>query len=62
MAPKRFITSVSYDMRNGSKALHHFNIAKEVNRTSNTYILGGANINVLIAEAQEYIQKDINIL
>ena len=49
-------------VRNGSKALHHLNIAKEVqNRTSNTFILDGADINVLIAEAQEHIPKDINI-
>ncbi len=47
---------------NGSKALHHLNITKEVqNRASNTLILGGADINVLIAEAQEHILKDINI-
>ncbi len=39
-------------MRNGSKALHHLNITKEVqNRASNTFILDGADINVLIAEA-----------
>jgi hypothetical protein len=44
-------------MRNGSKALHHLNIAKEVqNRASNTFILDGADINVLIAEAQEHIK------
>ena len=48
---------------NGSKGLHRLNIAKEVqNRASNTSILSGADINVLIAEAQEHIPKDINIL
>ncbi len=49
-------------LKNGSKALHHLNIVKELqNRTSNTFILDGADLNVLIAEAQEHIPKDINI-
>jgi len=41
---------------NGSKGLHRLNIAREVqNRASNTLILGGADINVLITEAQKHI-------
>jgi len=49
-------------LKNGSKALHHLSIVKELqNRTSDTFILDGADLNVLIAEAQEHIPKDINI-
>lgn len=41
-------------MSNGFIVLYHLNIVKEVqNITSNTFILSGADINDLIAAAQD---------
>ena len=52
-----YLVQMYLAMRKCSKALHHLNIAKEVqNRASNIFVLGGADINFLIAEVQEHMK------